>query len=91
MGITLDREKGTYMVHDLFVEHNHILQTAQTSHLIPSQRNISKHRAIDIEVADDSGIAPKAAHEFLGRYVGGSANLGYTHRDHKNYFRTKRQ
>jgi zinc finger SWIM domain-containing protein 3 len=91
MGITLDREKGTYMVHDLFVEHNHILQTAQTSHLMPSQRNISKHQAIDIEVADDSGIAPKAAHEFLGRYVGGSANLGYTHRDHKNYLRIKRQ
>jgi zinc finger SWIM domain-containing protein 3 len=91
MGITFERENRTYKVHDLFVEHNHILQTAQTSHLMPSQRNISKHQAIDIEVADDSGIAPKAAHEFLGRYVGGSANLGYTHRDHKNYLRTKRQ
>jgi hypothetical protein len=42
-------------------------------------------------VADDSGIAPKVAHEFLGRYVGGSGNLGYTHRDHKNYLRTKCQ
>ena len=91
MGITLERENKIYMVHDLFVEHNHILQTAQTSHLMPSQRNISKHQAIDIEVADDSGIAPKAAHEFLGRYVGGSNNLRYTHRDHKNYLRTKRQ
>ena len=65
----------TCKVHDLFVEHNHILQTAQTSHLMPSQRNISKHQAIDIDVADDSGIAPKVAHEFLGRYVGGSGNL----------------
>ena len=65
MGITLDRENGTYTIHDLFVEHNHILQTAQTSHLMPSQRNISKHQAIDIEVVDDSGITPKAAHEFL--------------------------
>ena len=91
MGITLERGNGTYKVHDLFVEHNHILQTAQTSHLMPSQRNISKHQAIDIDVADDSGIAPKVAHEFLGRYVGGSGNLGYTHRDHKNYLRTKRQ
>ena len=42
-------------------------------------------------MADDSGIAPKVAHEFLGRYVGGASNLGYTHRDHKNYLRTKRQ
>ena len=58
---------------------------------MPSQRNISKHQAIDIELADDSGIAPKAAHEFLGRYVGGSSNLGYTHRDHKNYLCTKHQ
>ena len=91
MGITLERENKIYKVHDLFVEHNRILQTAQTSHLMPSQRNISKHQAIDIELADDSGIAPKAAHEFLGRYVGGSANLGYSHRDHKNYLRTKRQ
>ena len=91
MGITLERGNGTYKVHDLFVEHNHILQTAQTSHLMPSQRNISKHQAIDIDVADDSGIAPKVAHEFLGRYVGGSGNLGHTHRDHENYLRSKRQ
>lgn len=56
MGITFERENMTYKVHDLFIEHNHILQTAQTSHLMSSQRNISKHQAIDIEVADDSGI-----------------------------------
>ena len=49
MGITLERENKIYKVHDLFVEHNRILQTAQTSHLMPSQRNISKHQAIDIE------------------------------------------
>lgn len=66
MGITFERENRVYKVHDLFIEHNHILQIAQTSHLIPSQTNISKHQAIDIEVADDSGIAPIAAHEFLG-------------------------
>ena len=66
MGITLDRENMTYKVHDLFVDHNHILQIAQTSHLMPSQRNISKHQAVDIEVADASGIAPKASYEFLG-------------------------
>jgi hypothetical protein len=85
MGITLQRENETYKVHDLFVDHNHILKTIQTSHLMPSQRSISKHQSIDIDVADDSGIAPKVAHEFLGRYVGGSGNLGYTHRDHKIY------
>lgn len=91
MGITLLRETMTYKVHDLAVEHNHLLQTPQTSHLMPSQRNISKHQAVEIEVAYDSGITPKAAHEFLGRHVGGSANLGYTQRDHKNYLRSRRQ
>jgi len=45
---TFERENRTYKVHDLFIEHNHILQTAQTSHLMPSQRNISKHQAMDI-------------------------------------------
>ena len=70
MGITLERENKIYKVHDLFLEHNHILQTAQTSHLMPSQRNISKHQAIE-KLGDDSGIAPKVAQEFLSRYVGG--------------------
>lgn len=91
MGITLLRETMTYKVHDLAVEHSHLLQTPQTSRLMPSQRNISKHQAVEIEVAYDSGITPKAAHEFLGRHVGGSANLGYTQRDHKNYLRSRRQ
>jgi hypothetical protein len=36
MSITLERANGTYKVHDLFVEHNHILLTAQTSHLMSS-------------------------------------------------------
>jgi hypothetical protein len=36
MGITSERGNGIYRVHDLFVEHNHILHTAQTSYLMPS-------------------------------------------------------
>lgn len=40
---------------------------------------------------DDSGIGPKAAHELASQQVGGSVNLGYTHRDLKNHLRTKRQ
>jgi zinc finger SWIM domain-containing protein 3 len=35
MCITLQRGNETYKVHDLFVDHNHILQTVQTSHLMP--------------------------------------------------------
>jgi zinc finger SWIM domain-containing protein 3 len=91
MGITIDREVGNYEVHDLDLEHNHVLQLPATCHLMPSQRKISSLQAFEIETADDSGIVPKAAHELASRQVGGSTNLGYTRRDHKNYLRTKRQ
>jgi hypothetical protein len=50
-----------------------------------SQRKISKLHAFEIEVADDSGIRTKDAHELASRQVGGSFNLTYTCRDHRNY------
>lgn len=58
---------------------------------MPSQRKISEVQAFEIEMANDSGIGPKAAHELASRHVGGSCNLSYTRQDHKNYLRTKRQ
>uniref|UniRef100_A0ACD5TMQ1 Uncharacterized protein n=1 Tax=Avena sativa TaxID=4498 RepID=A0ACD5TMQ1_AVESA len=91
MGITIDREVGNYEIHELHVEHNHVLQLPGTCHLMPSQRKITALQAFEIETTDDSGIVPKAAHELASRSVGGSTNLGYTRRDHKNYLRTKRQ
>jgi zinc finger SWIM domain-containing protein 3 len=91
MGITIDREVGNYEVHDLDLGHNHVLQLPATCHLMPSQRKISSLQAFEIETTDDSGIVPKAAHEMASRQVGGTTNLGYTRRDHKNYLRTKRQ
>lgn len=91
IGITIDRETGNYEVHELVTDHNHVLQLPGTCHLMPSQRKISTLQAFDIETADDSGIVPKAAHELASRQVGGSINLTYTPRDHKNYLRTKRQ
>jgi len=91
MGLTMDREKGTYKVTDLILEHNHMLQLPQTSHLMVSQRKISELQGFEIETADDAGIGPKAAHELACVQVGGSSNLSYTLRDHKNYLRAKRQ
>uniref|UniRef100_A0A803LR97 FAR1 domain-containing protein n=1 Tax=Chenopodium quinoa TaxID=63459 RepID=A0A803LR97_CHEQI len=87
IGIILIRFTWKYQVHDFVSEHNHVLHPPETSHLLPSQRKISEIQAIEIELADDSGIRPRAAHEFIGAHVGGSSNLGYTHRDHKNYLR----
>ena len=40
MGLVLDLEKGNYKVADLILEHNHVLQLPQTSHLMVSQRKI---------------------------------------------------
>ncbi|KAF2914286.1 hypothetical protein DAI22_10g150800, partial [Oryza sativa Japonica Group] len=91
MGVVLDQEKGNYKVADLVLEHNHILQLPETSHLMVSQRKISELQGFEIETADDAGIGPKAAHQLASIQVGGSLNLNCTLRDHKNYLRGKRQ
>jgi zinc finger SWIM domain-containing protein 3 len=91
MGLILDREKGNYKVTELILEHNYTLQLPQTSHLLVSQRKILELQGFEIETTDDVGIGPKAAHELAFIQVGGSLNLSYTLRDHKNYLRAKRQ
>ncbi|XP_056697482.1 protein FAR1-RELATED SEQUENCE 5-like [Spinacia oleracea] len=64
-------------------KHNHVLHCPNTSDLLSSQRNIIEVQVVEIELADDYGIRPKATHEPIGSHVGGLNNLGYTHRDHK--------
>ncbi|EEE54990.1 hypothetical protein OsJ_02614 [Oryza sativa Japonica Group] len=91
MNLKMNRKKGNYIVSDLILEHNHALHLPETIHLMVSQRKISDLQAFQIETADDAGIGPKAAHELASRQVGGSLNLSYTLRDHRNYLRTKRQ
>ncbi|KAL4633618.1 hypothetical protein ACB092_04G135300 [Castanea dentata] len=49
-------------------------------HMLPSQRTITDVQAIEIELADNSGIPPKLAHELMSRQ-----------QDHKNYLRSKRK
>jgi zinc finger SWIM domain-containing protein 3 len=73
------------------LEHNHTLQLPQTSYLLVSQRKISELQGFKIETADDVRIGPKTAHELASIQVGGSLNLSYTLREHKNYLRVKRQ
>jgi zinc finger SWIM domain-containing protein 3 len=90
-GVVLDREQGKYKVADLILEHNHILQLLETSHLMVPQRKISDLQGFKIETADDARIGPKAAHELASIQVGGSLNLSYTLCDHKNYLRGKCQ
>jgi zinc finger SWIM domain-containing protein 3 len=63
----------------------------EARHLIPSQRQISEMQAFEIETANDSGMKPKIDHEMASQRVGGSSNLGYTHKYHKKHLQTKRQ
>jgi hypothetical protein len=91
MNLILDSEKGNLIASGLVLEHNHVLHLPQTRQLLVSQRKISDLQAFKIETTDDAGIRPKAAHELATRQVGGSLNLSYILRDHKNYLRTKHQ
>ena len=82
---------GKYRVIDFESNHNHELVDKSCVHMLPSQRIITDVQAIEIELADNSGIPPKLAHELMSRQVGGRENLGFTKQDHKNYLRTKRK
>lgn len=90
MGLILEKELGTYVVSDLILEYNHAFYPSHALHLMTSHRKISE-QALEIEMADDSGIKPKDAHELASRQVGGSCNLSYTCHHYNNYLRTKRQ
>ena len=82
---------GKYWVIDFESNHNHELVDKSCVHMLPSQRIITDVQATEIELADNSGIPPKLAHELMSRQVGGRENLGFTKQDHKNYLRTKRK
>ncbi|XP_043700350.1 protein FAR1-RELATED SEQUENCE 5-like [Telopea speciosissima] len=82
---------GQYECKDFFDDHNHELHTEATSHLMRSQCQISNIVAHGIDLADDSGMRPKATFDLMGMQVGGSENLGCTRVDLNNYLRTKHQ
>ncbi|XP_043725749.1 protein FAR1-RELATED SEQUENCE 5-like [Telopea speciosissima] len=90
MGIKL-MDNGQYWCHDVVEDHNHPFQTPATAYMMRSQRKLSKAHAAVIDLADDSGLRPKAIFDYMGRQAGGVENLGHTKLDQKNYLRTKRQ
>ncbi|XP_021857779.2 protein FAR1-RELATED SEQUENCE 7-like [Spinacia oleracea] len=75
IGIIIIKPTGKYRVHEFVSEHNHVLHCPGTSYLLSSQRKITEVQAVEIKLADDYGIRPRAAHEFIGAHVGGSNNL----------------
>jgi zinc finger SWIM domain-containing protein 3 len=75
-------------VTNFIVEHNHNLHLSTT---VSSQRRMSATQAAEIDLAYESGIRLKDSYQLMSKQVGGSDNLGFTKRDHKNYLRNKRQ
>ncbi|KAF4366309.1 hypothetical protein F8388_017463 [Cannabis sativa] len=55
-----------------------------------SQRRITPAQASEIELPENSGIAPKASMELMMRRAGGHENLRFILEDCRNYIRTKR-
>ena len=70
---------------DVFNEyHNHALVFPKCAHVLPSQRKIFVTQAIEVELAEQSGIPLIAAYELMGRKTGGRAFLEFTKIDQKS-------
>nr|XP_048321706.1 protein FAR1-RELATED SEQUENCE 5-like [Ziziphus jujuba var. spinosa] len=89
MKINLD-QTGKYRIIDFIAQHTHVTSTPSKSHLHRSQRKLTFVQAAEIDIADSSGIAPKASLELMAKRVGGYENLGFIRDDYKNYLKTKR-
>ncbi|XP_057794140.1 protein FAR1-RELATED SEQUENCE 5-like [Salvia miltiorrhiza] len=84
------RETGKLCVVQFVEEHNHYLSSPNKIHLHRSHRKIAPAAALQIQMANDVGITPKASHDLMARQVGGRENLGFIPEDYKNYLRSKR-
>nr|XP_015888411.1 protein FAR1-RELATED SEQUENCE 5-like [Ziziphus jujuba var. spinosa] len=81
---------GKYRITDFIAQHTHVTSTPSKSHLHRSQGKLTFIQAAEIDLADSSGIAPKASLELMAKRVGGYENLGFVRDDYKNYLKTKR-
>ncbi|KAI5356047.1 hypothetical protein L3X38_008942 [Prunus dulcis] len=79
-----------YCVIEFVSEHNHVTTSPSKTHLFRSHRKITLAQIAEVDMADSSGIAPKAALEFLSRQAGGRESLGFIPDDYKNYLHSKR-
>ncbi|BFG31912.1 hypothetical protein CerSpe_181860 [Prunus speciosa] len=79
-----------YHVIEFVSEHNHVTTSPSKTHLFRSHRKITLAQIVEVDMADSSGIAPKATLEFLSRQAGGRESLGFILDDYKNYLHSKR-
>ncbi|XP_052189986.1 protein FAR1-RELATED SEQUENCE 5-like [Diospyros lotus] len=83
-------QTGKYRVVDFIASHTHVTSTPSKSHLHRSQRRLTAAQEAEIDLVDNSGIAPKDGCELMTRRAGGRESLEFTHDDYRNYLRTKR-
>ncbi|XP_016652765.1 PREDICTED: protein FAR1-RELATED SEQUENCE 5-like [Prunus mume] len=84
------RLNDKYCVTEFVPEHTHVTSSPCKTHFFRSHRNMSLAQIVEADMADSSGIAPKATLELLSRQAGGRQNLGFIPVDYKNYLRSKR-
>ncbi|KAJ1386754.1 FAR1 DNA-binding domain [Sesbania bispinosa] len=75
------RSTGKYRVTAFAAEHTHETTTPSKSHLLRSQRKITTSQASEVNLAEISGITPKASCELMARRVGGRENLEFIPED----------
>lgn len=71
-------------------KHTHSVVSPRKRIFLRSQRKVNDAQAVEVEMAEESGIAPKQGIGFMARRVGGLHNLGFIPDDYKNYLRTRR-
>ena len=70
-------------------KHTHVLASPHKHIFLRSQRSINPAQAIEAELADSFGIAPRASVGLMARRVGGLDNLGFIPEDYNNYLHTR--
>ena len=50
----------------------------QFGHIMLSQQKVSLVQAVEIDLADESGMRVKNSFKYMGMRFGGKENLGYT-------------
>ncbi|XP_059639113.1 protein FAR1-RELATED SEQUENCE 5-like [Cornus florida] len=77
MHIKYNELNGKYLVDNFVESHNHPLIIDECTHMMSSQRCISSVQAIDVELASNSGIAPRNSYELMAKQVGCRESVGY--------------
>ena len=79
-----------YCVVKFVSEHTHVLTSPRKRIFLRSQRSINPAQAVEAELADSSGIAPRASIGLMARRVGQLENLGFIPEDYNNNLCTRR-